>query len=57
MEGRNTRKRETIMVRLSKSDKSMIESNATKYGFTNLSEFIRFIGMNVDISIKVEINK
>jgi len=49
-----TKKREAITVRLSKEDKAVIESNASKYGFTNLSEFIRFIGMNITLKIKVE---
>ncbi len=56
MKDNHTTKREAITVRLSKEDKSVIEANASKYGFTNLSEYIRFIGMNLDIKIKVELN-
>ena len=44
-------KTESIVIRLSKTDKEIIESNSSKYGFYSLSEFIRFIGMNVNISV------
>lgn len=54
MSNNQTRKRESITVRLCKEDKSLIEANASKYGFSNLSEFIRFIGMNITIETKLK---
>jgi len=55
MTKRPTRDRsETIALRLSSEEKAMIEANASKYGFTILSEFIRFVSMNSVVNVSAE---
>ena len=51
---RNTRKTEAIAVRMSKEDKLKIEANASKYGFINLSDYIRITALNAEFKIKVK---
>ena len=55
MTDRKTRDRtEAIAIRLSADEKALIEANASKYGFTILSEFIRFVAMNSVVNVSVD---
>ncbi len=54
MDNVDTQKTEKFMMRLSKRDKSIIEANASKYGFTNLSEYIRFVTINSKVEVTRE---
>lgn len=55
MTERKTRDRtEAIAIRLSADEKAIIETNASKYGFTILSEFIRFVAMNSVVNVSAD---
>lgn len=54
MTNKNTRKTEALAIRMSKEDKSKIEANASKYGFVNLSDYIRITALNAELKIKVK---
>ena len=46
---------ENIHIRLTKEQKDKIENNSKKYTFSNVSEFMRFVSLNItDIEVKIE---
>lgn len=44
----------SLVVRMSEEDKSKIEENASKYGFSNVSDYVRVVAMNAELNVKVK---
>jgi len=49
----NTKKEAGFRIRLTKEEKDQIYLNATKNNFRSVSEYLRFLGMNCNIEIKL----
>jgi hypothetical protein len=43
----------SILFRMSGEDKTKIEANASKYGFSNLSDYIRVVALNATFNVDV----
>lgn len=55
MEIHKMNKIQSIRIRVDDSEKSLLEKKAKEFGFTCLSEYLRFIGRNCEsISVKIK---
>ena len=43
----------SVLFRMSEEDKAKIEANASKYGFSNLSDYIRVVALNATLNVDV----
>ena len=50
-------KNATISIRIENEKKKELEDKAKHYGFTSLSEYLIFVGLNVDLTVKVSNKK
>lgn len=48
-------KENLINVRISKIEKSLMQQKSKEYGFKNLSEYLRFVGLNTEIKSCTEL--
>lgn len=47
------KKKKGINIRVTDEEKDQLESNAKKYKFISLSEYLRFLGLNSEIFINL----
>jgi hypothetical protein len=44
-------KEQLVNLRISKVEKSIMQQKAKNYGFKNLSEYLRFVGLNANVEV------
>ena len=49
-------KEQLVNLRISKVEKSIMQHKAKNYGFKNLSEYLRFVGLNTETSVGIKEN-
>jgi len=57
MDRQNKKKQSHMMIRISDDDKSIIIENAKRNNFNSVSEYLRFLGMNTTIEVKLNDKK
>jgi len=47
-------KEQLVNIRISKVEKSIMQQKAKNYGFKNLSEYLRFVGLNTETKVDMK---